>query len=269
MARDILIVGLNHRTAPVAVRERLGFQPAELQPTLTRLMGVPGVQEGAIVSTCNRVELVTCTEAVTADVERELAAFLARERDVAPEAFTPHLYARTGRDAVRHLFRVASSLDSMVVGEPQILGQLKNHYAEASAAGTSGSVLHRAFHRSFKVAKRVRNETGIAARAVSVASVAVDLTRTIFETIADKTAMLIGAGKMSELVARHLRTARHRRDDHHHPHLRQRGRARPRVQRHPGAVRAHGRVPEARRRRDRLGRRGRLSGDAGAWCTTC
>ncbi len=206
MARDILIVGLNHRTAPVAVRERLGFQPAELQPTLTRLMGVPGVQEGAIVSTCNRVELVTCTEAVTADVERELAAFLARERDVAPEAFTPHLYARTGRDAVRHLFRVASSLDSMVVGEPQILGQLKNHYAEASAAGTSGSVLHRAFHRSFKVAKRVRNETGIAARAVSVASVAVDLTRTIFETIADKTAMLIGAGKMSELVARHLRT---------------------------------------------------------------
>ncbi len=206
MAREILIVGLNHHTAPVALREQLGFQAAELQPTLARLMQVPGVQEGAIISTCNRVELITCVDAAMAEVERELAAFLAREREVAREVFEPHVYARGGRDAVRHLFRVASSLDSMVVGEPQILGQLKDHYAEASLAGTSGSILHRAFHRSFAVAKRVRSETGIAAKAVSVASVAVDLTREIFETLGDKTAMLIGAGKMSELVARHLRT---------------------------------------------------------------
>ena len=206
MAREILIVGLNHRTAPVALREQLGFQAAELQPTLARLMHVPGVREGAIVSTCNRVELVTCVDAATPELERELTAFLARERQVERTAFEPHVYARVGREAVRHLFRVASSLDSMVVGEPQILGQLKDHYAEASTAGTSGSILHRAFHRSFAVAKRVRSETGIAAKAVSVASVAVDLTREIFETLADKTAMLIGAGKMSELVARHLRS---------------------------------------------------------------
>jgi glutamyl-tRNA reductase len=111
-----------------------------------------------------------------------------------------------GRDAVRHLFRVAASLDSMVVGEPQILGQMKEHYAEAARAGTSGTVLHRAFHRAFAVGKRVRTETGIGGKAVSVASVAVDLARTIFESLEDKTAMLIGAGKMSEQVARHLKT---------------------------------------------------------------
>src|SRR3954447_1612114 len=124
MARDLLIIGLNHRTAPVALRERLGFQADELQPALRRLMDVGGIGEGAIISTCNRVELVTCTDADPAELQPALAAFLARERDVAVETFTPHLYSCIGRDAVRHLFRVASSLDSMVVGEPQILGQL-------------------------------------------------------------------------------------------------------------------------------------------------
>ena len=206
MERGILIVGLNHRTAPVALRERLGFRQDELRTALASLMQVPGVKESAIVSTCNRVEVIVCIDTCVPHVEHGIATFLASARGVVREEFEPHLYTRAGRAAVRHLFRVASSLDSMVVGEPQILGQMKEHYAEASSAGASRSVLHRAFHRSFAVAKRVRTETGIASKAVSVASVAVDLARTIFETLDDKTAMLIGAGKMSELAARHLKS---------------------------------------------------------------
>jgi glutamyl-tRNA reductase len=130
---------------------------------------------------------------------------LARTRELERGAFSAHLYTHHGRDAIRHLFRVAASLDSMVVGEPQILGQMKEQYVAAASAGTSGPVLHKAFHRAFTVAKRVRTETGIASKSVSVASVAADLTRTIFETLEDKTVMLIGAGKMSQLVARHLK----------------------------------------------------------------
>ena len=140
-----------------------------------------------------------------ASVAAAIEEFLARDRAIDGAVFAPHLYVHEGREAVRHLFRVAASLDSMVVGEPQILGQMKEQYVAAAGAGTSGPVLHKAFHRAFTVAKRVRTETGIANKAVSVASVAADLTRTIFETLEDKTVMLIGAGKMSELVARHLK----------------------------------------------------------------
>jgi glutamyl-tRNA reductase len=205
VARDLLIVGLNHRTTPVALRERLAFPEAALPAALGHLKTVPGVHEAAILSTCNRVEIVACIAGGPVEVGGAIAAFLARERDVERPMFAEHLYLHQGRDAVRHLFRVAASLDSMVVGEPQILGQMKEHYAKAAAAGTSGSVLHKAFHRAFAVAKRVRTETGIASKAVSVASVAADLTRSIFETLEDKTVMLIGAGKMSQLVARHLK----------------------------------------------------------------
>ncbi len=203
--RALLIVGVNHRTAPVALRERLGVPDDALPAALARLKTVPGVQEAAIVSTCNRVEIVACVAPEHAAIDADVAAFLARERDVDHELFAAHLYRHRGREAVRHLFRVACSLDSMVVGEPQILGQMKDSYARAAAAGTSGVVLHKAFHRSFAVAKRVRSETGIASKAVSVASVAADLTRTIFATLEDKAVMLIGAGKMSELAARHLK----------------------------------------------------------------
>jgi glutamyl-tRNA reductase len=206
MGRDALIVlGLNHRTAPVAVRERLGFAHDELRPALARLASLAGVHEAVIVSTCNRVEVIACVDEGVANTEATIAGFLVDERKVASSELAPHLFAFAGREAVRHLFRVASSLDSMVVGEPQILGQVKEHYEEASQAGTSGAVLHRVFHRAFAVAKRVRTETGVAGTAVSVASVAVELARTIFETFEDKTAMLIGAGDMSELAARHLR----------------------------------------------------------------
>jgi glutamyl-tRNA reductase len=205
VAHDLLIVGLNHRTTPVALREQLAFPETALGASLGQLKSVAGVHEAAIISTCNRIEVVACIAGEPADVGGGIEAFLAREREVERSAFAHHLYVHHGRAAVRHLFRVAASLDSMVVGEPQILGQMKNLYAEAASVGTSGLVLHKAFHRSFAVAKRVRTETGIASKAVSVASVAVDLTRTIFETLEDKTVMLVGAGKMSQLVARHLK----------------------------------------------------------------
>jgi glutamyl-tRNA reductase len=204
VARDLCIVGVNHRTAPVALRERLAFDAPRLPAALAELRAMNGVHEAAIVSTCNRVEIVTATSVPTQAAAAMVEQFIARTRGVERAAFAPHLYVHAGRDAIRHLFRVAASLDSMVVGEPQILGQMKEQYVAAASAGSSGPVLHKAFHRAFTVAKRVRTETGIASKSVSVASVAADLTRTIFETLADKNVMLIGAGKMSQLVARHL-----------------------------------------------------------------
>ncbi len=203
MERGIVLVGLNHRTAPVEVRERVAFANGHLEPSLRRLMAVEGVDEGAILSTCNRVEVVACGNDPAA-VGAVLPGFLAREHDVPEPALAAHLYTHAGREAVRHLFRVAASLDSMVVGEPQILGQMKEQYAAASAAGASGQILHRCFHRSFSVAKRVRRETGIAERAVSIGSAAVELARGIFDRLGDKSALLLGAGTMGEVTARQL-----------------------------------------------------------------
>ena len=204
MQKEIIIVGLNHRTAPVEVREKVAFESSLLADSLKRVCSLPSIQESVIVSTCNRVEvIVAASDGETA--VRELKGFLAGQE--CPEGHSEldsHLYTYTADAAVRHLFRVAASLDSMVVGEPQILGQIKDYYFAAHEAGTVGTILHRLFHRSFTVAKRVRTETGIASRAVSVSSVAVDLARRIFDRLDDKTVMLIGAGKMGGLVARHL-----------------------------------------------------------------
>ncbi|HLK09856.1 MAG TPA: glutamyl-tRNA reductase [Candidatus Binatia bacterium] len=203
MDRGVVLIGLNHRTAPVEVRECVAFPNGRLEPALVRLVELPGVAEGAILSTCNRVEVVACGSDPDA-VAGRLPGFLAREHGLGDGAIAPHLYTHRGREAVRHLFRVAASLDSMVVGEPQILGQLKEQYALAAAAGAAGRVLHRCFHRAFSVAKRVRTETGIAAKAVSVGSAAAELARQIFDRFEDKTALLIGAGTMGELTARQL-----------------------------------------------------------------
>ena len=202
MSRTIVLVGLSHHTAPVEVRERVAFANGRLEPALRGLVARPGVQEGVIVSTCNRVEVVACGEgdAVTA----ELPAFLAEAHGLPSGELHGKLYTHRDREAVRHLFRVASSLDSMVVGEPQILGQLKEHYAVAAALGASGRVLHRCFHKSFSVAKRIRSETGIAEKAVSVGSAAVELACDIFDRFDDKTALLLGAGTMGEVTARQL-----------------------------------------------------------------
>jgi len=187
------------------VRERLAFADDEIVGALGRLKQcAPALAEAALISTCNRVEII----GVTGDNARaaaEATGFLASDRGVASEAFAPALYNFAGREAARHLFRVGASLDSMVVGEPQILGQLKIAYAQAVEAGSAGLVLHRAFHKAFAVAKRVRKATLIGHGAVSVSSAAVSLAGKIFDTLADKTVMLMGAGKMAELTARNLK----------------------------------------------------------------
>ena len=201
MQHEVLIVGLNHRTASVTVREQVAFSDAQLDDVNRRLCALNSIDEATVVCTCNRVEVVTSTQAGVTAIDR-IVEFL--RGDGLSADVTAHLYTYRGRPAVRHLFRVAASLDSMVVGEPQILGQLKEFYARAASVGATGAVLHRWFHKAFSVAKRVRTETRIASRAVSVSSAAVELASKIFDDLGDKTAMLIGAGKMGELAARHL-----------------------------------------------------------------
>ena len=200
---NLLLLGLNHRSAPVEVREQLAFTTETLEPALRRLVDHHLVREGAIVSTCNRVEVITYTTDISAAGE-QIKAVLAEARQITRSRFEPHLYTRVGKDAVSHLFRVASSLDSMVVGEPQILGQVKDAYTVSSSTGTLGVILHRCFHKSFSVAKRVRSETGVAAKSVSISSAAVELARSIFDHLDDKTAMVIGAGEVGEQTVKHL-----------------------------------------------------------------
>ncbi len=205
METTLVILGVNHRTAPVAIRERLAFADSEVATALRRLRQKhPGIAEAALLSTCNRVEIIGVTSE-PARAGDEIAGFLGAEREIEPGGFTEALYRLDGRDAVRHLFRVSASLDSMVLGEPQILGQVKLAYAQAAEAGTVGIVLHRAFHKAFQVAKRVRKATLIGRGSVSVSAVAVSLAGQIFDSLRDKTAMLIGAGKMAELTARQLK----------------------------------------------------------------
>jgi glutamyl-tRNA reductase len=203
MERGIVVVGLSHHTAPVDVRERVAFNNGRLELALRSLVALPGVSEGAILSTCNRVELVACGRDPAA-VGAALPGFLATEHGIGADVLTDRLYVHHDREAVRHLFRVAASLDSMVVGEPQILGQMKEQYAVAASTGAAGRVLHRCFHKTFSVAKRIRTETAIAEKAVSVGSAAVDLARGIFDRLTDKTVLLLGAGTMGEVTARQL-----------------------------------------------------------------
>jgi len=200
------ITGLNHRTAPVEVREKLNFDQNALGPALAELKRLPGVHEGMVLSTCNRVEVSMWLDD-DADARALGERFLASTRAVDRPFVAPFLYCHEEADAIRHLFRVASSLDSMVVGEPQILGQLKTAYALAKAHGAVSGALEALLTRAFGVAKRVRTETGIGESAVSVSYVAVELARQIFGKLDRSRVMLIGAGKMSELAARHLRRA--------------------------------------------------------------
>ena len=197
---NLQLLGVNHRTAPVEVRERLAIPESKLPHALQQLMTIPGVNEALILSTCNRVEIV----AQTANGSTDLRDFLKEYFAVDPAPYEPHLYEFRQDDAVRHVFRVASSLDSMVVGEPQILGQVKEAYATARAAGTVQSYLDLLLTRAFAVAKRVRTETAVGSSSVSVASVAVELAGKIFGSLEGKHVCIVGAGKMSELAARHL-----------------------------------------------------------------
>jgi glutamyl-tRNA reductase len=200
---NLVLLGINHNTAPIEVRERLAIPAGRLGDAIRTLVHQPGIREGLILSTCNRVELLTLQEntpATNADLLRFLHEYFA----LAPASLTPHLYEYREREAVRHLFRVASSLDSMVVGEPQILGQVKESYTVAREVGAVSGSLDTLIQRAFTVAKKVRSETQIGSSSVSIASVAVDLARKIFGSLDGKTVLLVGAGKMSELAARHL-----------------------------------------------------------------
>jgi glutamyl-tRNA reductase len=194
------LIGVNHKSAPVEVRERLAIPESRLPEAMQRLAAYPGVDEGLILSTCNRVELLTQTKNGSVD----LRGFVGNYFKVNPADLEPHLYEYREQDAIRHLFRVTASLDSMVVGEPQILGQVKEAYATARAVGAVHSQLDLLLTRAFAVAKRVRTETAVGSSAVSVASVAVELAKKIFGSLNGKHVYLVGAGKMSELAARHL-----------------------------------------------------------------
>jgi glutamyl-tRNA reductase len=200
----LLITGVSHKTAPVEVRERLAFREEALPSVLADLQARDGVSEALILSTCNRVEIAVTTEDA-GDPQQVVDAFLSEQKRVEPDALGPYVYRHEGRDAIHHLFRVAASLDSMVVGEPQILGQLKAAYGAAKATGACCGWLEGLMTRAFSVAKRVRSETGIGQMAVSVSFAAVELARKIFGSLHNRTVMIVGAGKMSELAARHLR----------------------------------------------------------------
>ncbi|HYY57476.1 MAG TPA: glutamyl-tRNA reductase [Pyrinomonadaceae bacterium] len=202
---SIVLVGLNHKTAPVAVRERIAFSDEACAEGLRSLVDGEVVREGLIVSTCNRVEVLTSMGAQHAmEGTERIARFLSEARSVPHEVIGRHLYSHADDEAVRHVFRVASSLDSMVVGEPQVLGQVRRAYSLAVESGTAGRVLNRLVHHAFRVAKRVRSETGIAASAVSISYMAVELGRKVFGSLKGKTVLLVGAGEMAELAARHL-----------------------------------------------------------------
>lgn len=202
----LFVTGVNHRTAPVEVRERLAFAEAGLAQALGNLRQRPGLLEGMILSTCNRVEITVAADD-QADAEASVEHFLAESRSVEHAWVSPYLYRHDGQDAIRHLFRVAASLDSMIVGEPQILGQLKSAYAVAKECGAISGFLDLVMTRAFNVAKRVRSETDIGQSAVSVSYAAVELAREIFGSLEGKRVLLVGAGKMAESAARHFRRA--------------------------------------------------------------
>jgi glutamyl-tRNA reductase len=200
--QHLVLIGINHTTAPIEVRERLAIPAGRLADATRTLLHQPGIREGLILSTCNRVEFLTLQEDSTAGPD--LLRFMEEYFSITPATISPHLYEYREREAVRHLFRVASSLDSMVVGEPQILGQVKESYSVAREVGAVSGSLDSLIQRAFTVAKKIRSETQIGSSSVSIASVAVDLARMIFGSLQGKSVLLVGAGKMSELAARHL-----------------------------------------------------------------
>jgi glutamyl-tRNA reductase len=201
---NLIIVGLSHKTAPVEIRERLAIAEKRLGEALTQLRALPAIHEGLILSTCNRVEVCAVVQETEQGVESVKRFLTALHDSLSREALAPHLYSLAAADAIRHLYRVASSLDSMVVGEPQILGQMKNAFEEAMAQRATGLVLNKVMSKALSVAKRVRTETKIAESAVSISYAAVQLAKKIFGRLDDKSVLLIGAGEMAELAARHL-----------------------------------------------------------------
>ena len=197
---NFFVLGVNHKTAPVEVRERFAIPESRMPEALGKLTSMEGVEEGMIVSTCNRVEIFARSKNGNCDLQK----FVREYFGFSEGEYEPYIFQHEQMEAVKHVFRVASSLDSMVVGEGQILGQVKEAYATARALGAVNSQLDQLLTRAFAVAKKVRNETTIASSSVSIASVAVELAEKIFGSLTGKSVYLVGAGKMCELAARHL-----------------------------------------------------------------
>ena len=202
---QLLLVGVSHRTAPIELRERLDFSARGVDRALTALSDTGAHHEAAIVSTCNRVELyVACDDSDAA--RGAIQHFLAEFHGIPREQLAPHIYSKTGHEAASHLYRVAAGLDSLVMGEPQILGQVKEAYGVASQMGCTGPLLNKLFHSAFAAGKRVRSETALAEGAVSVSYAAVELARKIFGTLKGRTVLVIGAGEMGKLTAVHMQS---------------------------------------------------------------
>ena len=202
---NLVIVGLNHKTSPIEIREKLSFPSATIGEPLSKLTSHYGLTEAVILSTCNRVEVL----AITSDIEKgtwQIKKFLSDYHSIPLEKLDEHLYVHQAEDAVKHLFRVAAGLDSMVMGGPQILGQVKDSYGYAVQSNTAGIIVNKLYHKAFQVAKRVRTETKIGESAVSISFAAVELARKIFGNLTGKNCMLVGAGEMAELAARHLQS---------------------------------------------------------------
>jgi glutamyl-tRNA reductase len=199
----LLVLGVSHHTAPIELREQLAIAPADLPAALARLTALPALGEGVLLSTCNRTEAyVTCRN--LEEGHESLVALLGGADAALQDALRPHVYLRTDADAARHLFRVAAGLDSLVVGEPQILGQVKQAYTTAAERDCTGALLNRLFHTAFTAGKRVRRETGLSEGAVSVSYAALGLARKICGDLSRLTVLVVGAGDMAELTARHL-----------------------------------------------------------------
>jgi glutamyl-tRNA reductase len=197
----LLAFGINHKTAPVNIREKVSFVPDKLEEALKTLRACSEVTEAAIVSTCNRTELYCDLRDTNTQTVLE---WFSKHHDISSEEIEPYIYTHLDQEAVQHLLRVASGLDSLVLGEPQILGQIKDAYHTANHAGTMGQTLNRLFQHTFSVAKQVRTDTAIGSSPVSVAFAAVSLAKQLFADIGQQNALLIGAGETIELVARHL-----------------------------------------------------------------
>ena len=201
--QHIILIGLSHKTAPVELRECIALTSEETVDTLADFRSHPDVRESIVFSTCNRVEILMASQN-SENAIQTAKTFLAHSKQIPVEQFEDALYIHHDEAAIRHIFRVASSLDSMMVGEPQILGQIKDAYLVATQQKTSGPLLNRLLHRAFSVAKRVRTETGIGDHAVSISYAAIELGRKIFGSLMEKKVLLIGAGEMAELAVEHL-----------------------------------------------------------------
>jgi glutamyl-tRNA reductase len=199
----LLSLGINHLTAPVDIREKVAFAPEQMGHALHELLDIPAINESVIVSTCNRTEIYCDTSSDCSDV---ITHWLTSHHGISDQGLSPYIYQYSDQEVARHLFRVASGLDSMVLGEPQILGQLKDSYDQARGGKTINSILDRLFQHSFSVAKRVRTDTEIGSNPVSVAFAAVNLSKQIFGDLTELHALLIGAGETIELVSRHLKS---------------------------------------------------------------